>query len=162
MLRKRCVAVCLLGIPLCLAAAALLRAQAAAPGKATVIDALDARVRPFLEAISQQGDTQKAYDELLRGSPLLSKKSDEVKTLVERTNQLQTRFGRYRSFERIDARAVGKDLAVMTYLYKCEDYPVAWHFTFYRPPARNEAGAEESAWRVIIVRFDTELERLAL
>jgi len=161
MLRKRCVAVCLLGIPLCLAAAGLLRGQEAAPGKDTVIDALDARVRPFLEAVSQQGDTQKAYDDLLRGSALLLKKSDEVKALVERTNQLQTKFGRYRNFERIDARAVGKDLVVMKYLYKCEDYPVVWYFTFYRPPARNEAPPEDSAWRVIIVRFDTELERLA-
>ena len=163
MLRKRCIVGCLLGIPLAWAAAGLLRGQDAASGKDTVIDALDAgRVRPFLEAVSQPGDTQKAYDELLRGSPLLVKKSDEVKALVERTNQLQTRFGRYRSYERIDARLIGKDLLVMKYLYKCEDYPVVWHFTFYRPPTRSEAPAEEGAWRVIIVRFDTELERLAL
>lgn len=161
MLRKRSIAVCLLGAPVCLAATGLLSGQDAVPAKDTTFDTLDLRVRPFLEAVSK-GDTQSAYDELLRGSPLLLKKGDAVKALVERTGQLQTKFGRYRSFERIDARAIGKDLVVMKYLYKCDDYPVVWYFTFYRPSARSDAPLEDTAWRAIIVRFDTELERLAL
>ena len=161
MLRKHCVVVCLLGIPVFLLAAARLVPGQEPPGKDTVVDSLDARVRPFLEAVSQ-GDTQKAYDELLRGSPLLMKKTEALKTLIQQTNELETRFGRYRNFERIDARRIGNDLAVMKYLYKCEDYPVVWYFTFYRLPSGSETPAEESGWRVIIVRFDTELELLAL
>jgi hypothetical protein len=160
MSRKRSIAICLFGAAVCLLAAELLPGQGAVPGTSTAVEALDARVRPFLVAVSQ-GDTQKAYDDLLRGSPLLVKKSDAVKALVERTSQLPAKFGPYRSFERIDAQAIGKDLVVMKYLYECEDYPVVWYFTFYRPPARSESPAEESAWRAIIVRFDTELERLA-
>ena len=161
MLRRRCVVVCLLGIPVFSLAAARLVPGQEGPGKDTVVDSLDARVRPFLEAVSQ-GGTQKAYDDLLRGSPLLLKKAEAVKTLIQQTNELQTRFGRYRNFERIDARQIGKDLVVMKYLYKCEDYPVVWYFTFYRLPAGNETPAEESGWRVIVVRFDTELELLTL
>ncbi len=125
-----------------------------------VIDALDARVRPFLEGVSG-GETQQAFDELLRGSPLLMKKGEAIKTLVEQTNQLQGKFGRYRNFERLDARHIGTDLVLMRYLYKCDDFPVVWYFTFYRPPPRTEAPAGDNAWRVIIVRFDTQLEQLA-
>ncbi len=151
---------------LLVAGAALVCALARhAPGQETpaakdeVIDALDARVTPFFESISQ-GATQQAFDNLLRGSPLLIKKTEALQALIEKTNQIPGRFGRYRSYERIDARRVGKDLVLMRYLYKCEDFPVVWHFTFYRPTPRADMPAEETAWRAIAVRFDTELEAL--
>lgn len=134
-------------------------AQETPAPKDEVIDALDARVRPFFESISQ-GATQQAFDTLLRGSPLLLQKTDALKSLIERTNQIPARFGRYRSFERIDAKRVGRDLVFLRYLYKCEEFPVVWYFTFYRPPPRPEAPAEEATWRVIVVRFDTEVELL--
>jgi hypothetical protein len=161
MMRRSFLVVFPAAVALGLLAFGLALAQEPAAPKDEVLDALDARVRPFLEAVSQ-GDTQKAYDDLLRGSPLLLKKAEAVKALVERTNQLPSRFGRYRNFERIDVKRVGKDLVLLKYLYKCEDFPVVWYFTFYRPPAGTEAPAEEAAWRVIIVRFDTELELLGL
>ena len=48
----------------------------------------------------------------------------------------------------------------MRYLYKCENFPVVWHFTFYRTPGAGDARAKGAAWRVVAVRFDTELEQL--
>lgn len=160
MVRRFCVTLCLLGISGGTWAAGATAAQEAPAAKDTVIDALDARARLFLEAVSQ-GDTQKACDDLLRGSPLLLKQAEAVKTLIKQTNELPARFGRYCNFERIAARQIGQDLVVMKYLYKCEDFPIVWYFTFYRPPSRNETPTDDVAWRVITVRFDTQLELLA-
>ena len=59
-------------------------------------------------------------------------------------------------------RAGNESLILMKYLYKCEDFPVVFYFTFYRKPERGDLPAEKNDWRVIIVRFDTELELLGL
>jgi len=125
-----------------------------------VLEALDGKVKLFLEAISM-GESQAAYQKLLAGSRL-AKQTDAVKGLVERARDFKTRFGEYRSFERIAAKRVGNDLVLVKYLYKCEHFPVVWYFTFYRPPQQVQATSETAeAWRVVTVRFDTELERLA-
>ena len=128
--------------------------------KDEVVDLLDGRVRSFFELISQ-GGTQQAFENLLRGSPLLLQKTDALKTLIERTGQIPNRFGRFRGFERVDSRRLGKDLVVLRYLYKCEDYPVVWSITFYRPTSRSDTPPDDTAWRVIVVRFDSEVEQLA-
>lgn len=125
-----------------------------------VINALDARVSQFLEGVSL-GTTQKAYQELLTGSQLL-KQAEGVAALVEKTSQLKDNYGEYRAFERIAVKAVGSDLVLLRYLYKCENFPVVWYFTFYRTPPRSNLPAENNNWRVITVRFDTRLELLAL
>ncbi len=132
--------------------------EAPAP-KDEVIELLDGRVRAFFESISQ-GGAQQAYENLLRGSPLLGQKPDALKTLVERTNQIPNRFGRFRGFERLDARRVGKDLVLFRYIYKCEDFPIAWSILFYRPVSRADSPPDEAAWRVILLRFDTDMEQL--
>jgi hypothetical protein len=125
-----------------------------------VLDLLDGRVKQFLEAVSM-GEQQSAYQKLLAGSPL-AKQTEAVKTLVEKTQGLKPKYGEYRTFERIAAKRVGSDLVLLKYLYKCEHFPVIWYFTFYRTPQRIEgAGETVGAWRVVIVRFDTDLERLA-
>ena len=125
-----------------------------------VLDLLDGKVKQFLEAVSM-AEPQSAYQTLLAGSPL-AKQTEAVRTLVEKTQNLKARYGAYRSFERIAAKRVGSDLVLMKYLYKCEQFPVVWYFTFYRTPQRVEGASETGgAWRVVIVRIDTDLERLA-
>jgi hypothetical protein len=124
-----------------------------------VLELLDGKVKQFLEAVSM-GDAQSAYQRLLAGSPL-AKQTEAVKTLVEKTQGLKAKYGEYRTFERIAAKRVGNDLVLLKYLYKCEQFPVVWYFTFYRTPQRIEAATETpGAWRTVIVRFDTDLERL--
>ncbi len=124
-----------------------------------VIAPLDARVRSFFESLSQ-GATQIGYDNLLRGSPLLIDRIKDLEKLKESTGQIPSRFGDYRSFERVDARRVGKNVVLLKYLYHCDDLPVAWHFTFYRPPPA-ELAVEDAEWRLVSLRFDTKLESLA-
>ena len=125
-----------------------------------VVELLDGKVKLFLEAVSM-GEAQSAYQRLLAGSPL-AKQTDAVKSLVEKTQGLKAKYGEYRTFERIAAKRVGNDLVLLRYLYKFEHFPVIWYLTFYRTPQCIAPAAESpGAWRVVIVRFDTDLERLA-
>jgi hypothetical protein len=150
----------LLGLPALIMCLSTGRAAVGQDAPDPLIAGLDGRVSVFLEKVSL-GDTQAAYQELLAGSPLV-KQTEAIEALVKRTDELKERFGQYREFEQIAARRVGKDLVLMKYLYKCEDFPVVFYFTFYRTPGRGELPPERNDWRVIIVRFDTELELLAL
>jgi hypothetical protein len=125
-----------------------------------VVDLLDGKVKQFLEAVSV-GEAQTAYQKLLAGSQL-AKQTEAVKTLVDKTRELKARYGEYRTFERIAVKRVGNDLVLLKYLYKCEHFPVIWYFTFYRTPQRAETASDSmGTWLVVIVRFDTELEKLA-
>lgn len=123
-----------------------------------VLAALDTKITNFLEGVSH-GQAQSAYQELLVGSQLLKQK-EAIVELVTKTNELETKYGKYRGFEQIAAKKIGSgDLVLMRYLYKCRDFPVVWYFTFYRAPG--ETPPEENNWRVVAVRFDTELDLLA-
>jgi hypothetical protein len=125
------------------------------------LEMLQARVDDFFEGISVGGRTQTAYQELLAGSRLL-KQTKEIDALVNRTDQIHEQYGPYHGFEPIAARRVGKDLVLLRYLYKCEHFPVVFYFTFYRTPRGEPPTETSNSWRVIVVRFDTELELLAL
>lgn len=122
------------------------------------IEALHAQSSQFLEGVSV-GQAETAFAELLVGSPL-SQQPEAVKKLVTSTRAIESRAGKYRDFERIESRRVGKDLVLMKYLYKCETFPVVWYFTYYRDFKRVEAMSDGENWVVIGVRFDTDLELL--
>jgi len=157
MIAKRWFAV---GVGVLLACSSGGRAALAQPPADADLDKLQSRVGVFLEGVSR-GTTKTAYDQLLAGSALL-KQTEAVESLVRKTDELKDRYGRYVEFEPIASRRVGKDLVLLRYLYKCERFPVVFYFTFYRTP-RTDAPADKTGnWRVIIVRFDTELELLAL
>jgi len=127
--------------------------------KDPVLLSLDAKVSQFLKGVSM-GETQNAYKELLAGSRLIEQ-DKALKELTEETQQLQTKYGRYCGSEQIAAKRVGRDLVLFRYLYKCKDFPIVWYFTFYRTPPRGETPPEKAPWRVVTVRFDTELDLLA-
>ncbi len=126
--------------------------------KDAVLTLLDGRVSQFLDSVSA-GQTQTAFKELLADSQL-AKQADAVKELVARTNDLEIKYGRCQGFEQVFAKRIGNDLVLMRYLYKCENLPVAWYFTFYRTPTPG-ALTKNGAWRVVALRFDTKLEALA-
>ncbi len=123
-----------------------------------VLALLDEKVDSFLADV-QAGQTatdyETALDGLLTGSQLGT--SAEAKdALIANVADLPKRFGACRGYEQVAAKRVGQDLVLMKYLYKCQSFPVVWYFTFYR------TAEEDEDWRVIIVRFDTELELLWL
>jgi len=117
-----------------------------------------ARLGQFFEGVST-GQAQSAFQELLSGSPLL-KQPDGLKTLVAKTGELEAKCGRFRGFERLVVRRAGTDLLLVKYLYKCEQLPVVWYFTFYRNPAPGTLSPDDDTWRVVAVRFDTDLDTL--
>ena len=126
--------------------------------KDAVLTSLEERVSQFLESVSLD-QAQSAFQDLLSGSQLL-KQTDAVKDLVARTGGLEAKFGKYRAFEQVSAKRIGGDLVLMRYLYKCENFPVVWHFTFYHAPSSGESSTKNDAWRVVAIRFDANLDAL--
>ncbi len=129
----------------------------------TVIAGLEQKVGDFFADLKTSPDSTKssrlAFEKVLEGSTRLLDKTAALGALIKRTDALTTTFGNYRGSERISAKSIGKDLVLMKYLYKCEQYPIVWHFTFYR---KQNADPTAGQWIVIAVRFDTDLELLAL
>lgn len=160
MFDRRLFAIGLLMVSIMFAAENVSLAQDPAAVPDPVVVALQARVSQFLEGVSA-GGAQKAYKELLKGSPL-AKQKDAIKEFVQRTNELETKYGKPWEFEKISAKRAGKDLVLLKYLYKCENFPVVWYFTFYRTPAQEETTSDGGTWRAVIVRFDTQVELLGL
>jgi len=118
------------------------------------------KVTPFLKAVSE-GEAQAAFEELLTGSQL-AKQTESVKALVEKSQEVQKRYGKFRASEQIAAKRIGKDLMLLRYLYKCDNYPVVWYFTYYRDLSHADMPAEDDNWLVISVRFDTQLDLLGM
>ncbi len=143
---------------ICLGLASLAAAEEKADADLSL---LEDKVALFFDGVAT-GRAQSAYAELLAGGPL-AREAEGIKGLVEKTDALKERYGDYRRFERVASRRVGSDVVLMKYLYKCEHFPVVWHFTFYRlPPCASGPPSDSgSGWRVISVRFDTDLEALA-
>lgn len=147
---------------LSLVAALLVAPVAAAQNTAAeladpVVDRLHEQTVQFLEDVSL-GREEIAFADLLTGSPL-AQQTEAVQKLIDSAGTIESRYGEYQNFERIDARRIGRDLVLLKYLYKCEDFPVVWYFTFYRDFDSNDSMLDND-WITIGVRYDTELELL--
>ena len=109
----------------------------------------------FLESLSS--NVEEAYDALLKNSPV-GRDQERLKKVVADTKRLflpGAPYGRPRAekaAEQVKAQLVGSDLAILRYLYKFDQLPVVWHFSFYRTNGK---------WVVVGVRFDHEYELLA-
>ena len=157
--RRLAVAVCLVLAGISLTSLAT-RGQVTERPADAELAGLDQKVKDFLGRISFESDIQSAYQELLKNSQPLTQ-TEALNALVQKTRLIRERYGEVRDFEQISARRVGKDLVLLRYLYKCENYPVVWHVTFYRTTKQNEV-PRNSDWTVVTVRFDTNVEILAL
>jgi transcriptional regulator NrdR family protein len=125
-----------------------------------VVAQLEERVAQFLEGLSR-GKIVESYTELLRDSSLSKPaQAEALKTLIDRTRELERKYGKYRGYDRVDAKRIGKDLVLLRYLYKCDEFPVVWYVTYYRDFKRSDVIADTNAWIVVSVRFDTDLELL--
>lgn len=135
-----------------------IRAQSAAeaPAADPVIELLQSRAAHFLDEVAA-GNVQVAYEQLLADSPLL-KQTEAIRQVVEKIQALKNTAGAWRGYEAVGAKRIGTDVVLLRYVVKCDDFPVIWTFVFYRPPAA--APPAESVWRVVSVRFDTQLELL--
>ena len=128
-------------------------------GNESLFAELEQKIETFFTELDASPKT--AFDNLLRGGPLVDATAAEnIEMLRTKLSEVKNLFGRYRGRERIKADAIGSDLVLMRFLYKCDRQPIVWYFTFYRTPA--SVGSQAGPWMVIGVRFDTNLEVLAL
>lgn len=131
--------------------------DAAAPPAVSEWEPLRTTVRTFFETVSDpSGGPQKGLEELLKTSPLSTEeKAKAIPALVNNIREINRRFGEYIAFEELGVKTIGRDLVVLRYLYKCQNYPVVWYFTFYRPqPA---GGAPSRTWSLIHFYYDSNL-----
>jgi hypothetical protein len=135
------------------------RAQIAESRDGGPVAATSARVTTFFESLGGKAAAlEKALAELLADGPLAAR-TTAVESLLAETRKLEGRYGKYRAAERIAAKRVGDDVIVLSYLTKCDSFPVVWHFTFYRD---QRPAVTPATWNVIAVRFDTDVELLAM
>jgi hypothetical protein len=150
-----------LGIPFFCVAYVLSHAAYAAPGDETsdpVLEKCDDLLGRFFEQVGK-GESNKALNELLKDSALL-RQSEALKTLADKAKDLDKKYGKYRGFDRIDAKRIGKDLILLRYLYKCDEFPVVWSVAVYRDFKRGDV--EGNNWIIVSLRFDTDLDLLGL
>jgi hypothetical protein len=124
---------------------------------------LDDRIKLFFDEILANPSSTTAFDSILMsglssgGSSLIDTSISEMKTKLD---DIKSRFGSFKEYEKIDAKPIGKDLVIIRYILKCESYPVVWTFTFYRRPTAATLAAAQ--WQTIGLRFDTNLDILIL
>ena len=111
----------------------------------------------FANLNNETVETKLAFADLIADGPLA--KNENVKNLIAKYDEITGQYGKYLEHEQVDARFIGKDLAILRYLYKAERFPVVWYFTFYRPPL---TPSDDNKWMIVTIRFDTRLELLGL
>jgi hypothetical protein len=123
------------------------------------VQMLEQNVEDFLERI--EFDVRAALDDLLEGSPL-SSQTDAVTTLENKTRGISGQYGQIQGFERASSRRLGSRVVLVRYLLNCENYPLVWYVTYYQAPKRGEQSRNGENWVVVSLRFDTNVELLAL
>lgn len=117
----------------------------------------------FFENMSDPSKgANKAAEEFLKNTPLVENEKS-VARFADDLKLINQNFGSYVSYEPIGVKTVGADLVVFRYLYKCQNYPVIWYFTYYRPRAKSaDASSTSPTWTLIGFRFDTNLDSALL
>ena len=125
---------------------------------ASELESLHASIKTFFENITDPSSgPKKGLETLMKNSPLNGNDKDEmINALSEKITSIKDQFGPYVSFEPIGVKMVGRDLVILRYLYKCQNYPVVWYFIFYRPLSANgETG--NKTWFLIHFYYDSQL-----
>jgi hypothetical protein len=122
---------------------------------------LDDRIKSFFEEITTNPTSTAAFDSILTTGNVGSLMDTSISEMKTKLDDVKTRFGNFKDYEKIDAKPIGKDLVIIRYLLKCESYPVVWTFTFYRRPNTISLNPA-TQWQTIGLKFDTNLDILIL
>jgi len=114
--------------------------------EAIVPQELHSRITEFFKIIIR-GETERAYNNLLKGSPLVRKDS-ELNNLIKQTERAETIYGRLIGFEAVDAEIASNSLIKCRYLGLYSKYPLRWIFTFYKSPV--------DGWIITNIKFDDQ------
>ena len=125
------------------------------------VEALRESIGNFFENLSDSSKgARKAVDEFVKNSAMAENEKTRAK-IADGLKTINANFGEYVSYEAIGVKTVGTDIIVFRYLYKCQDYPIVWYFTFYRPRSKSQDGPA-SSWNLIGFRYDTNLDAALL
>jgi hypothetical protein len=118
---------------------------------------LDTRIRTFFGALSRENSSS-AFEELLRGSPLGSSNANlQTTDLRNKVDELGQQFGGIIDWEEYEIKRMGKDVIVMRYILKYDQYPIIWTFAFYRKPTSTSSLTTSNSWVLIELRYDTNI-----
>ena len=106
------------------------------------------RITDFFKIIIR-GEAERAYNNLLKGSPL-ARKDSELNNLIRQTERAESIYGRLIGFEAVDAEIASNSLIKCRYLGLYSKYPLRWIFTFYKSP--------EDGWIITNIKFDDQSE----
>jgi len=119
------------------------------------LENLKTRVAGFFTKLADKEQQPKqVFKDILAEGPL-AKRNEAIGNLVIRFERLKKDCGKYLGSEAVFERKAGSDLVILKFLYKAENYPVVWYFTFYHRP-----DDKKNKWILISLRFDTRLEQL--
>ncbi|MGL4595871.1 MAG: hypothetical protein ACRCUY_14205 [Thermoguttaceae bacterium] len=122
------------------------------------------KTHPFFDGIVKGNTSSRSlFEELLRGGPLApqSMTDSTFNDVVKKYDELK-RLGPPLGYDLIDDRLIGSDLIILRFIVKHEFHPVIWTITFYRKPVSTPTTSNQNQWRVIGLRFDTNLDILSL
>lgn len=100
-----------------------------------------------------------AVREFVRSSPL-EKRGEPLEKLIQQAGRLKDSYGKFTEHELVSVKSFGKDVVVLRYLLKAEQFPIVWHFYFYRPPKSGTTMLDSPKFTLIELRFDTNLDVL--
>jgi len=94
----------------------------------------------------------KAFDIIKQYSYIPNKEIDIVlKGTKEQLNLIKNRFGKFKGYEFVKEDKIGKSLIELTYIVKCEHYPLVWKFFFYKA---------EDNWAIAKYNWNDKIESI--
>lgn len=90
------------------------------------------RINNFFDAIKRK-EFKKAYEELLKNSPIVDKKED-LDNLLNQTERTVRIYGEFSGATYVNGHNASDNFIRLRYLGLYEKYPMRWIFTFYRSP----------------------------
>lgn len=108
------------------------------------------RLERFFKGVSEK-KVKEAYEDLLRGSKI-GEKTETVKGLVDRTQNVLDVYGTMAEFELIRTERVGGRLARFIYFSYGAAFPLQWEFYCYRGP--------DEQWQLLDITVNNDLDQM--
>jgi len=90
------------------------------------------KLNNFFDAIKRK-EFKKAYDELLKNSPINDKKED-IDNLLNQTERTIRIYGDFAGASFVNGHSASDNYIRVRYLGLYDKYPMRWIFTFYKSP----------------------------
>jgi hypothetical protein len=106
----------------------------------------------------QSGNVDRAFDDLLIGSPLASESSDKVSDLKAQTKTAFTGYGTTEKWGLVSETTFGFSVIKLTYVQKLDSVALVWELFFFLPKDKwYVSNIELSAWSLAeTVKYESE------